>query len=88
MSDYQITTVRKDGSDRDRRIDAMGSPSFNCTALDTLIAWYDQGHRFFVQVGTTKVYLEKLRHPTSGRWYLRTIPDGIYDNNLYALPPC
>jgi hypothetical protein len=88
MSEYEITHVRKDTrADPDRRIDAMGSSSFSCTPMDTLIAWYQQGHRFFVAVGQTRVYLELMRS-SAGRLFFRTMPDGRYDNNLYALPPC
>jgi len=88
MGIYQVTCIRRDGSDPDRRIDALGGPDFATSPIDDVINWIDNGHAFFVQVGNDRAYLEVLTHPRSRRRYLRTVPDGLYDNNLYSLGNC
>lgn len=71
-------------------IDALGGPNWKTSSIDDVIRWIeDHGHTFHVSAGGfARAYLEVKVHPSSGRKYLRTIPDGHYDNNLYALPEC
>ena len=89
MAEYQVACIRRDGSDVDRRIDALGGPGWKTSSIDDVIRWIEvHHHNFFVQVGNSKAYLEVKVHPQSRRKYLRTIPDGRFDNNLYALPEC
>lgn len=86
MGVYMITAIRRDGYDLDRRIDALEGPSFR-SSIDDVIAAIWQGHEFFVStIGNDIAYLEVKQHWQSRRWFLRTIPDGIWDNNLYSLP--
>lgn len=84
MGDYQVTHIRRDGSDPDRRIDLFKGPEFGPSTVDQVVAAMKQGHRFWV-AGTPSAWLE---HKVSvrGRAYVRTIPDGLYDNNLNSLP--
>lgn len=89
MADYQVACIRRDGNDTDRRIDALGGPNWNTASIDDVIHWIENGHSFHVNTGgLAKAYLEVKVHPTSRRKYVRTIPDGLYDNNLYSLPEC
>ena len=84
MGDYQVTRIRRDGSDPDRRIDLFQGPEFGPSGVDQVVAWMKGGHRFWVG-GEPSAWLE---HKVSvrGRPYVRTVPDGMHDNNLYALP--
>ena len=86
MADYQVTCIRRDGADPDRRIDCLGGPQFGPADIDQVISAIDQGHRFWV-AGNPSAWLEK-KLSSRGRWYVRTVPDGLYDNNLYALREC
>ena len=86
MGTYQVTHIRRDSSDPDRRIDALRGPEFDVSSIDQVISWIDAGHKFWVG-GNPSAWLE-TKVSTAGRRYLRTVPDGLYDNNLYSLPEC
>lgn len=87
MTDYLVTHIRKDGPDIDRRIDQLGGPAFGPSAVDHVIQSMFRGDRFFIHVqGFPPVFLEVCQHPISRRFFVRTTPDGVWDNNLYALP--
>ena len=88
MAHYQITCITRDRGDPDRRIDKLGGPQVAVNPIDTFLAWHDAGHRFYVMVGTVTVFLRKLQHPVTKRWFFSTEPDGRYDNNLLNLPEC
>lgn len=88
MANYQITGIRPDGTDADRRIDAVriGESIF---ALDTVINWIRSNtHRFYVSVSGQGVWVIVKQHPTSRRFYLTTEGDGFPPNNLLNLPHC
>ena len=88
MADYYITHTRKDGSDSDRRIDAL-MINGQVYPIDTVIDWINSGvHRFFVSVWGRAVLVVTRVQPTSRRWYLTTEADGYPPNNLLALPDC
>ena len=89
MAEYEVACIRRDGSDVDRRIDALGGPGWKTAHIDDVIRWIEiGGHHFYVQLGQSRVYLEVKINPVHNRKYLRTTPDGRYDNNLYALQEC
>lgn len=89
MGDYRITAIRPDGSDRDRRIDAVQIDFGNIYPIDTVIDWINSRvHRFWVSVNGVSVWVEVRRHPTSNREYLATLNDGYPPNNLLSLPRC
>jgi hypothetical protein len=88
MADYQVTCIRRDGSDLDRRIDRLGGPGWNDT-IDNVIHFIQSGaHRFWTSANGVSVWVEVRRHPTSGRLYLATQNDGYPPNNLLSLPEC
>ena len=88
MSDYQVTCIRRDGADTDRRIDRLGGPSWNDT-IDNVIAFIQSGaHRFWTSVNGVSVWVVVRQHPTSRRYYLATESDGYPPNNLLSLPEC
>lgn len=88
MSDYQVTCIRRDGSDIDRRIDRLGGPGWNDT-IDNVIRFIQSGaHRFWTSVNGVSVWVRVRQHPTSGRLYLATENDGYPPNNLLSLPEC
>lgn len=88
MSDYQVTCIRRDGSDADRRIDRLGGPAFNDT-IDNVIRFIQTGtHRFWTTANGQSVWVAVKRHPHSGRLYLATEPDNYPNNNLLSLPEC
>ncbi len=88
MSKRLVTHIRRDGADADRRIDMLSGPGWGPLSIDTVISDINAGrHTYFVTAHSFyDAEIEVLRHPTSGRYLLRTKPDGLYDNNLYALP--
>ena len=86
MSDYQITAIRLDGNDIDRRIDAV-QVNGTLFPIDTVIGWIKSGeHRFWVHAQGRSVWVVVGRHPQSGRYYLTTEGDGFPPNNLLSLP--
>lgn len=85
MSDYQITAIRPDGTDADRRIDAV-QINGNLVPIDSVIGWIQSGeHRFWVHAQGLSVWVVVGRHPHSGRYYLTTEGDGFPPNNLLSL---
>lgn len=94
MTDYRVDCIRRDGPDRDYRIDALGGPKPDGTGLwkdtiDRVIGFIERGeHRFWTSVGGESVWIRVRTHPTSGRKYLATENDGFPPNNLLSLPEC
>lgn len=88
MTSLLVTHIRSDGSDADRRIDYLQGPWFGPSHIDTVINDILSGPNDYhvATLGGITAPLEVLRHPRSGRLYLRTVPDGVWDNNLYSLP--
>lgn len=93
MADYQVTCIKPDGADADRRIDRLGGTrtteggTWN-DSIDNVIAAIGRGHTFWVSVQNRRVAVIRRVHHTSGRWYLTTEPDGFPPNNLLSLPRC
>lgn len=88
MADYQVTCIRRDGSDQDRRIDALGGPDW-FDSIDNVIEFIRTGaHRFWTTAGGQPVWVVVRQHPTSRRLYLATESDGYPPNNLLSLPEC
>lgn len=88
MADYQVTCIRRDGSDMDRRIDRLGGSDWN-DSIDNVIDWIQSGaHRFWTSVNGVSVWSEVRQHPVSRRLYLATQSDGYPPNNLLSLPEC
>lgn len=89
MADYQVKCIVPDSDDEDYRIDALGGPQFPTSDLDQIIEWMRAGHRFWVAGvdGAESAWLE-IKTSSAGRPYVRTVPDGKWDNNLYSLPEC
>jgi hypothetical protein len=81
---YQITMWRPDGPDQNRTIDWLYGPICNAMRIADVIRSMAQGNSFYVAVPGSIAYLEAL--PKGAPRYVRTIPDGIWDDNLYALP--
>lgn len=88
MSDYEVTCIRPDGADVDRRIDRLGGPILGNAAIDDVIRWIDEGHRFWTSVDGRSVWIETKVHPVSGRRFLQTVGDNYPNNNLLRLPRC
>ena len=87
--DLQITCITSDGSDEDRKIDAVGGPGFSVLPIATAIAWHDQGHTFWTKAGLLQLRAEVYVRGTllTGR-FMTTSPDGYLPNNLHRLPQC
>jgi hypothetical protein len=88
MAQFQVSCITPDRNDLDRRIDRLGGPVMGVHPIDTVLRWHVEGHRFYVMVETTVVFLRRIQHPVSKRWFFSTEPDGRYDNNLHSLPLC
>ena len=87
MATYQVTCIRRDGRDTDRRIDRLGGP-WGSGSIDEVISWIKAGHQFWTSVNGQSVWIVVRQHPTSRRDYLATEPDGYPPNNLLSLPEC
>jgi hypothetical protein len=87
MSDLRITCITPDGSDSDRRIDAVGGDGFYHT-IDDAIAFIQNGtHRYWTHVQGKSVWVEVAYRP-NGVAYLKTEDDGFPPNNLLSLRDC
>lgn len=83
---YQITHVRPDGRDLDRRIDAVFAAGVEWK-IDQVIAAIEQRKAgFYVSVNFRTVDVVVRVHPTSYRKYITTEGDGFPPNNLLSLP--
>lgn len=87
--DYQVTCITRDRNDPDRSIDEFGG-AFGRLTLDQLLQAIRNGHQFWVAgVGKSpSAWLEVVPASAYRRVHVRTVPDGIHDNNLYSLQPC
>lgn len=90
---HQVTCIRPDGLDADRRIDRIGGSVGSeqnggawSISIDEAIAGIKSGKwLFWTTVGNHRVNVIIARR-TNGREYLKTEADGIEPNNLLALP--
>lgn len=88
MADYQVTCIKRDGADADRRIDRLGGPGWN-DSIDNVIRFIKNGsHRFWTTAQGRSVWVIVKQHPTSRRDYLTTEGDSFPPNNLLSLPDC
>lgn len=87
MADYQVTCITPDGSDPDRRIDALGGPGWYDN-IDKIISIIEGGyHSFWVNVnGWRDDVIVAVRR--NGKKYLKTRGDGYEPNNLLSLNAC
>ena len=46
MGEYQVTHIRLDGPDADRRIDLLKGPEFGPSSVDDVVTWMKVGHKF------------------------------------------
>ena len=90
-TEHRVDCSQKDGPDHDRRIDGIGGTSgggwflLEQQAINGIKA--GQWH-FYTYVNNIRAEVLVKRHPTSGREYLTTSPDGVKPNNLLRLPNC
>ena len=89
MSDYQIKcTVQSNwAADGHGHILQVGIADAQYSVWD-IYGFMDNGHKFYALSKSTgkTAWVEKAR--CCGRDTLRTVADGIVDNNLDALPHC
>jgi hypothetical protein len=89
MGQYQVTCITRDRGDPDYRIDEVGIASGDIYPIDTVIRWIQSNeHQFWVVANGQSVWIGVRQHPTSGRYYLATEPDGYPLNNLGSLREC
>ena len=92
MANFQVTCVRRDGADPDRRIDGIGGHDGQkqwYLAIDEAIRWIETRKAgFWVRANGESVWVIVKVHPTSNRKYLTTEADGFPPNNLLSLPEC
>lgn len=82
----QITHIRPDGSDLDRRIDAVLANGVVWTVDQTIDAIERRTHSFFVLVGLRRANVVVRTHGVSWRKYITTEGDSFPPNNLLNLP--
>ncbi|MEO1324337.1 MAG: DUF3892 domain-containing protein [Pseudomonadota bacterium] len=84
MITLQVTWIIPDGTDLDRRIDAIGGAGWHHT-IDVAILNILRGtHHYWVQIQGRRVSVMVAQK--SGRNYLKTETDYFEPNNLLALP--
>ena len=83
---FQITHVRPDGLDFDRRIDAVWAGGMAWTIDQVIQAIETRRASFYVSVGYHQVEVVVRIHPVSRRKYIATTSDGFPPNNLLNLP--
>jgi hypothetical protein len=90
MPSYQVICITRDTSDPDYRIDAVGFDNGEVYLIDAVIDWLNQSdeNKLWVEANGTGVWVGVRQHPTSGRLYLTTEPDGYPLNNLASLREC
>jgi len=87
MSVLRITCITRDGSDADRRIDAVGGADFY-HKIEHAISFINGGHhQYWVHVGGQSVWVE-VAYRSNGVAYLKTENDGYEPNNLLSLQEC
>ena len=91
--EVQIQCVVQDTKkDEDRRIDYVGGIHGGSRwklSIDDAIKGVESGtYAFFTMANNVKATVFVAKHPTSGRKYLTTSPDGRKANNLLSLPSC
>jgi hypothetical protein len=85
LREYQITAIRPDAQDVDRRIDGLQIEG-TIWPIDKVIDWIRTGtHEFWVKSGAGKVRVIVARHWLSGRYFLTTEGEGFPPNVLLAL---
>lgn len=89
---HQVRCTTKDGPDWDRRIDGIGGNGTDGPwrlSTDRAIEGIKNGTwTFYTVVNGVRATVLVRRHPTSGREFLTTSPDGVRPNNLLLLPDC
>jgi len=86
MTTLQIKWIVPDGSDTDRRIDAIGGDNKFCDRLDQAIYNIERGiNSYWVSVNGKIVWVVVAQR-ANGRKYLKTEADGYEPNNLLSLP--
>ena len=86
MADYQVTHIVPDGSDPDRRIDAIYGPACGLLSLDQAIQAIANGHSFWTLVGGVRASVYFVPATILARAHLSTRPDHFLPNNLLSLP--
>lgn len=86
--EYRVQRWRPDGPDRDRTIDLLEvvpGPRWVAPS-EVAIRIMNQTDRFYVlSPRGERIYLEAQGSALS-RFWVRTTPNGIWDDNLYQLP--
>lgn len=84
---YQVTHWRPDGPDRNRTIDLLKGPTMAEMPPAAVASMIDQGHTFYVASATYgDITLESVAGLPGRPKHVRTSPNGVFDDNLYALP--
>ena len=88
MKTFRVTKCRRDGSDPDRRIDAL-EINGSVYGIDQVIIWIEsEQYRFYTLVWGRTAYIYVHQRGLYGRKYLSTSRDGFGPNNLLNLPDC
>ena len=86
----RITAIRLSGGETHQHIVRLwwSNPSTGATGDNSraeVVDWIEQGGKAYVQDGGNRVEVGVVK-PASGDKYLRTYADGVWTNNLLALP--
>lgn len=85
IPDCQITCVVHDKNLVIQQVGIAG----NLYNVQDVVNWINNGtNTFYTLENGVRANVIAKKHPTSGRWFLTTDPDGYNENNLDFLPKC
>jgi hypothetical protein len=92
MTDYRIDCVNKpDRKSPHEHITHVGGPNGNVRWKDTVatvVGFIEPGeHRFYTREGNASAWVG-VRTSAAGNKFLQTHADGVWKDNLLALPEC
>lgn len=87
MSNLQVTCINKQPRDNTHEgITHLGGTGWKWTRAQVIQAIESKQHSYFTQAGTKVAYVGVVEG-ANGK-YLRTYADGVWNDNLLALPEC
>ena len=87
MADLQVTCINKiPRNDPHHGITHLGGPGWKGTRQQVINDINSGANRFFTSVGGKTAFLAVREHENGS--YVQTYADGVWNDNLLALPEC
>ena len=92
MSTYYVTCHTPDNFDLDRRLQGLGGHRNGqgwWYSIDVIVQLIERENQtFFTDPPSGTGRLVVVRETATGKKYLKTLADGVYENNLLSLKHC